>query len=59
VQFQAAVRASTQMVSGETMPRFDLADGSRGLHFSDRMFKKPIYVLLAITGFVILLACAV
>jgi len=58
VQFQAAVRASTQMEPGETMPRFDLADGSRGLHFSDRMFKKPIYVLLAITGFVILLACA-
>ncbi len=58
VQFQAAVRASTQMEPGETMPRFDLADGSRGLHFSDRMFKKPIYVLLALTGFVILLACA-
>jgi len=58
VQFQAAVRASTQMVSGETMPRFDLADGSRGLHFSDRMFKKPIYVLVALTGLVILLACA-
>ncbi len=58
VQFQAAVRASTRMEPGETMPRFALADGSRGLHFSDRIFKKPIYVLLALTGFVILLACA-
>jgi predicted permease len=58
VQFQAAVRACMKMEAGETMPRFELADGSRGLHFSDRMFKKPIYVLLALTGFVLLLACA-
>ncbi len=58
VQFRAAVRTSVQMEAGETMPRLDLADGSRGLHFFDHMFKKPIYVLLALTGFVILLACA-
>jgi predicted permease len=58
VQFQAAVRASMKMEAGETMPRFELADGGRGLHFSDRMFKKPVYVLLALTGFVLLLACA-
>jgi predicted permease len=58
VQFQAAVRACMKMEAGETMPRFEVADGSRGMHFSDRMFKKPIYVLLALTGFVLLLACA-
>ena len=58
VQFRAAVRASMKLETGETMPRFELADGSRGLHFSDRIFKKPIYVLLALTGLVILLACA-
>ncbi len=28
------------------------------MHFTDRMFKKPLYVLMALTGFVLLLACA-
>ncbi len=58
VQLRAAVNATTSMGAGETMPRFALVDGSRGLHYSDRMLRKPIYVLLALTGFVILLACA-
>ena len=57
VQLRAAVNATTTVGSDQTMPRFALADGSRGLHYSDRMLKKPIYVLLGITGFVVLLAC--
>ncbi len=58
VQLHAAIRATMPIADGETMPRFALVDGSRGLHFTDGMFKKPLYVLLALTGFVILLACA-
>lgn len=58
VQLQSAVRATTTVEAGDTMPRLALVDGSRGLHSSDGMLKKPLYLLLAITGFVILLACA-
>jgi predicted permease len=58
VQLRAATRATIPVAEGETLPRFALVDGSRGLHFTDRMFKRPIYVLLGLTGFVILLACA-
>ena len=46
------------MTAGDTMPRLALVDGSRGLHFADRMFKKPIFVLSGFTAFVVLLACA-
>jgi predicted permease len=58
VQLEAAVRATMAVSAGDTMPRIALVDGSRGLHFSDRMFKRPVFVLLGVTGFVILLACA-
>ena len=58
VQLQAAVRATMTPSAGDTMPHLDLANGSRGLHFTDQMFRKPIYVLTALTGFVVLLACA-
>ena len=58
VQMQAAVHATQAVSPGETMPRLELADGSRGLHYTDRMLKKPVIVLMALTGFVVLLACA-
>jgi predicted permease len=58
VQFEAAVRALSTVKSGDTIPRLQLADGSRGLHWADRMFKKPMFVLLGLTGLVLLLACA-
>ncbi len=48
VQLRAAVKATTSVGPGETIPRFALVDGSRGLHYSDRMLRKPIYVLLAL-----------
>ena len=58
VQFEAAVRALATVKAGDTIPLLQLTNGSRGLHWADRMFRKPIYVLLALTGFVLLLACA-
>src|SRR5215469_10546075 len=58
VALEAAVRSTMTIKAGETMPQLELADGNRGLHFADLIFKKPLTVLMALTGFVILLACA-
>jgi predicted permease len=58
VQFEAAVRSLATVKAGNTIPRLELTNGSRGLHWADRMFRKPVYVLLALTGLVLLLACA-
>ncbi len=58
VALEAAVRGTMAVKAGDTMPRLDLADGSRGLGFAGRMFKKPAYVLMTLTGFVLLVACA-
>jgi predicted permease len=58
MHLQAAVRGTMALNAGDTMPHLVLADGSRGLHYTDRVFKKPMYVLMALTGFVLLLACA-
>jgi predicted permease len=58
VELAAATRATITVKSGETVPRLVLADGSRGLNYAARMFRKPVNVLLTITGFVLLLACA-
>jgi predicted permease len=58
IQFEAAVRATMTLTANDTIPRLAIVDGSRGLHFTDQMFRKPIYILLGLTGFVILLACA-
>lgn len=57
-QMEAAIRGTMTVAAGDTMPHMDLADGSRGLHFMDGQLKKPVYVLIALTGFVLLLACA-
>ena len=58
VQFEAAVRSLATVKQGDTMPHLQLTDGSRGLHWADRMFKQPMLVLLGLTGLVLLLACA-
>lgn len=58
VELAAAVRAGTAVKSGETMPRLVLLDGSRGLNWVARAYRQPVYVLMTLTGFVLLLACA-
>jgi len=58
VRFEAALRSLATIKAGNTIPRLELTNGSRGLHWEDRMFRKPVYVLLALTGLVLLLACA-
>jgi len=58
VALSAATRATMKVKDGDTMPQLRLDDGSRGGGFAAREFGKPVYVLLALTGFVLLLACA-
>lgn len=58
VAMQQAVRATMTIDQNSTMPRLGLLDGSRGLNHAGRELSKPCYVLMALTGFVLLLACA-
>jgi predicted permease len=58
VELAAAIHGTMTVKAGESIPRLYLVDGGRGLNFAARMFKKPVYVLLTLTGFVLLLACA-
>ncbi len=55
---QAAVLASVTPKPGEHLPSVSLEDGSRGLNYGARELRKPIHVLLALSGLVLLLACA-
>lgn len=58
VELAAATRGTMQVKTGETVPRLSLTDGGRGLNFTGRMYQRPVYVLMATAGFVLLLACA-
>src|SRR5580658_8272140 len=58
VSLSAAVEATIKPGSGDTVPRLILRDRSRGLFASGQMFGKPIVVLMAVVGLVLLLACA-
>jgi predicted permease len=65
-QAQAALNASLASVvestlkpgAKDTIPRLNLADGSRGLFLSKDMFGKPLEVLMAVVSLVLVLACA-
>jgi ABC-type antimicrobial peptide transport system permease subunit len=46
------------MKKGEAIPQIVLADGSRGLNESARSLAQPVYVLMALVGLVLMLACA-
>ena len=58
VRLGAVVRATMPVRLNEDLPRMDLRDGSRGLFYQQKTFAKPMEVLLAMVGFVLLLACA-
>jgi predicted permease len=57
-QLQAAVRGTMTVKAGEAIPNLLISDGSRGDHISENDFKKPAFVLMTLTGLVLLLACA-
>jgi len=54
---QSAVLATMHPKQGQAIPRLVLQDGSRGTNDVGQM-REPLYVLLALTGLVLLLACA-
>lgn len=58
--FQSSVRASITPKAGEHIPTLILEDGSRGLSYiwTQLQLGKPIHILLALSGLVLLLACA-
>jgi predicted permease len=59
LQLKAAIRGTMTVKAGQTLPSMVLDDGGRGLPFSsDSKYSKPLFVLLALTGLVLLLACA-
>jgi predicted permease len=58
VALSAAIHATMTVAKDDTMPRLDVEDGSRGLNFMGKQFAQPMYVLLAVVGFVLLIACA-
>jgi predicted permease len=53
-----AVRATLTVGKDEEIPRLILENGSRGQNEAGGQFAKPIYVLMSLAGFVLLLACA-
>ena len=55
--FNAAVRGTITLDKGDTIPRLLLQDGSRGDDFDQGDLAKPTYILLALAGLVLLLAC--
>jgi hypothetical protein len=59
VTLDQAVRATMTVPRDGTMPPLTLIPGNRGwLSYADRQLEQPSSILLALTGFVLLLACA-
>jgi predicted permease len=55
--FRNALRATIPEKPEADIPRFSISKGSRGLDIRSTMFTKPIYILLALSGLVLLIAC--
>jgi predicted permease len=58
VAFSAAIRATMPVRKNDQLPRLLLRDGSRGQNEAADNMARPLYVLLSLSGFVLLLACA-
>ncbi len=56
--FRNAIHTTIPELKDTDIPRFSLIAGSRGLDRRTRDFSKPIYLLLALAGLVLLIACA-
>jgi predicted permease len=57
-QLAAAVHGTMAVKKGEDIPRMELRDGSRGLFEEHEKYGKPMAILMAFVGLVLLLACA-
>ena len=58
VDLNAAVRATVTVGKDDEVPHLLLEDGSRGQNEVGGDLAQPIYVLISLAGFVLLLACA-
>jgi predicted permease len=58
VALQQAVRATMPLNQNSDLPRLMVLDGSRGLNHAGKELSRPAGVLMTLTGFVLLLACA-
>lgn len=58
VSLESAVRATMPMEKDSKLPRLMLRAGNRGQNPDAEEAGKPIYVLMGLSGFVLLLACA-
>ena len=58
VTMNEAIRSTMTVAKDVTLPRLELGDGSHGENSAGRMFAKPVYVLMSLAAFVLLLACA-
>ncbi|GGG97555.1 ABC transporter permease [Silvibacterium dinghuense] len=54
----ASVAGAHTAKPGEKMPQVLLRDGSRGENEAAQQYKQPVMVLMAVSGLVLLLACA-
>ncbi|MEO8726207.1 MAG: ABC transporter permease, partial [Acidobacteriaceae bacterium] len=52
-----AFRATMPVSADSTMPRLSLTSGAHGLNHVSRNYDEPVYLLLALGGLVLLLAC--
>jgi predicted permease len=53
-----AVRSTMTVEKDQSVPHFVMQDGSRGEDQDGELYSKPVYVLMALAGVVLLLACA-
>lgn len=53
-----AVRSTMTVDKGQSVPNFVMQDGSRGEDLDGEQYSRPVYVLAALAGVVLLLACA-
>ena len=58
VALRAAAQSTMTIEKGDTLPRMELEDGSKGLNGSAEQYQEPLYILLAMVATVLLLACA-
>ena len=54
----AAIRNANSVGKNEVVPHLMIVDGSKGLNIAQRLYAKPLTVLLAMVGGVLMMACA-
>jgi predicted permease len=58
VALSAAIRGTVTLEKGDTIPQMAIEDGSRGSNALGQEYARPLAILLVMTGFLLLLACA-